>query len=266
MPILEIHPDAAHVELTLNRPECRNALSRALIDELTSTIREISTDSRMRSVILTGAPPAFCAGLDLREVARELENPGEDDDRQSPAVFDNSPLLDLIETIEQLPQPVIAAVNGPALAGGAALVCACDLAVCAQSAVIGYPGIKRGLVAPLVMPGLVRLVGERHARFLLLTGESVSAQRASEMGLVNEVVPDREVLSQARGYAEAFAALPPQAIAQTKALLAHLRTVPADGANLLRVASAVALNAEAVAGLETFLGGGSVKNGIQDGE
>jgi methylglutaconyl-CoA hydratase len=244
---LQIARPAAQMEITLHRPDCRNALSLALIAELTESLRQIGGDSGVRSVILTGAPPAFCAGLDLREVAAA------GDRGSGQAEYDNSPLLALLETIERLPQPVIAAINGPALAGGAALVCACDLAVCAASANLGYPGVKRGLVAPLVLDSLVRLVGERHARFLLLTGQSVPASRAAEMGLVNEVVPDADLLPRAREYAAHFASLPPLALAETKALFARLRTPAGNAAQARRRGAAVPLPAEARAGLGEFL-------------
>lgn len=165
---LDIVRRETHLELTLNRPECRNALSENLMADLTDALRQAGADDQAHSVIVTGTPPVFCAGLDLREVA------------QAQAEHDISPLLTLFETIEHLPKPVIAAVNGPAVAGGAGLVSVCDIALCAASAYLGYPGVKRGLVGPIITTYLCRLVGERHARWLLLTGESVPAVRAGD--------------------------------------------------------------------------------------
>jgi methylglutaconyl-CoA hydratase len=208
---LQVDRGQVHVELVLRRPECRNALSSTLIADLTTALHEAAGDSAVRAIILTGAPPAFCAGLDLRELAH------------SGVEHDSSSLLALLETIEWAPKPVIAAVNGSAVAGGAALVSVCDLAICAESASLGYPGVKRGLVAPIVMTYLWRLIGERHARFLLLTGETISARRALEIGLVNEVVPDAEVLPRARHWVETLAGSPAHAVAATKALLGRLR-------------------------------------------
>ena len=115
---------------------------RALIAELTQALRAADADEAARSVVITGTPPAFCAGLDLREVAATTADQAE---------HDASALLELFETIDNLSKPVIAAVNGPAVAGGAGLVSVCDIVICGKSGVIGYPEIKRGLVAAIVM-------------------------------------------------------------------------------------------------------------------
>lgn len=208
---LQVRRAAQHLELVLNRPECRNALSRTLLAELTTALRAAAADRDVRSVILTGAPPAFCAGLDLREVP------------PVGAAGDNAPLFELCETIDALAKPVIAAVNGPAVAGGAALVTVCDLVVLGESSSIGYPGVQRGLVAPLVMTYLGRCVGERAAKYLLLTGAQLSAERALELGLADAVVPDTDVLPWAREHAATFARLPARAVAETKTLWRRMR-------------------------------------------
>ncbi len=238
--------DEDTLELVLNRPWCRNALSQALVAELTAALARADADQTVRSVILTGAPPAFCAGLDLREVAESV---------RTHERHDASAVVNLLELIAGLSKPVIAAVNGAAVAGGAGLVSVCDVAVCAQSAVLGYPEIKRGLVATIVMTHLWRAVGQRHARYLLLTGESVSARQAFEMGLVNEVVPDDQLQSRARHYATLFAALPRETLAQTKAAfnrLVHLMDSEAL-AEARQYHRSVPLTAESRAGLAGFL-------------
>lgn len=214
--ILKTVCTAHSAELTLNRPDARNALSRALISDLTAALKAADADPAVRSVVITGSPPAFCAGLDLREVAATTADQAE---------HDASSLLALFETIDNLSKPVIAAVNGPAVAGGAGLVSVCDIVICGQSGVIGYPEIKRGLVAAIVMTYLRRLVGERQAKWLLLTGENLPAERALEMRLCNEVVPDGELLERARHYAGMFAAYPPQALANTKLLWNRIRSL-----------------------------------------
>lgn len=208
--------EPAWVELTLNRPKCRNALSRALIDDLTTALRSAADDDAVRAIILTGAAPAFSAGLDLREVAQSTAEQAE---------HDASNLLTLFETVDNLPKPVIAAVNGPAVAGGAGLVSVCDLVVCGASGVIGYPEIKRGLVAAIVMTYLRRLVGERRAKYLLLTGENLSAERALAFELCNEVVPDAQLMPRAHQLAEMLAGYPPRALANTKSLWNRIRTL-----------------------------------------
>lgn len=243
---LRVEKNGPGLELTLNRPQSRNALSRALIADLTTILHEVDEDAAVRSVILTGAPPAFCAGLDLREVAQT-------DPEQ--AEHDASSLLKLFETIDNLTKPVIAAVNGSAVAGGAGLVSVCDIVICGASATIGYPEIKRGLVAAIVMTYLRRLVGERQAKWLLLTGETLTAGQAVEFRLANEAVADAELLPRARRYAEMFAAYPPQALTSTKVLFNRIRSLQ----HLDAVREARALNAsmrltsESRAGVEDFL-------------
>jgi methylglutaconyl-CoA hydratase len=244
--LLTSRADAA-LELTLNRPDCRNALSRALIGELTSTLHRASGDDSVRSVIVTGAPPAFCAGLDLREVAATSADQAE---------HDASALLTLFETVDNLPKPVIAAVNGPAVAGGAGLVSVCDIVVCGESGRIGYPEIRRGLVAAIVMTYLRRLVGERHAKFLLLTGETLTPDRALEFGLVNEVVADADLLPRARSYAALFASYPPEALARTKQLWSRIRSLQHAEAveEARRLNASMRLTSESRTGVSKFLG------------
>lgn len=248
--ILKIESNGAGIELTLSRPQARNALSRALIAEFTETLRAADRDANVRSVIVTGAPPAFCAGLDLREVGQTTAEQAE---------HDASSLLTLFETVDNLSKPVIAAVNGPAVAGGAGLVSVCDIVLCGRDqGVIGYPEIKRGLVAAIVMTYLRRLVGERQAKWLLLTGENLSAERSLEFRLCNEVVADAELLARARHYAAMFASYPPQALANTKLLLNRIRSLQhADAVQEARSLNAtMRLTSESRAGISQFLGGG----------
>jgi methylglutaconyl-CoA hydratase len=200
------------LELTLNRPECRNALSRELIRALREALRHAADAPGVRCVILTGAPPAFCAGLDLREVVAG-----------NTTVYDATPLLELYEQMDALPKPVLAAVNGPAVAGGAGLLTACDLVICGESARVGYPGIRQGLVAPLLVPYLVRAVGERRARYLLLTGELLTAAQAVAFGLANELVSDHELLWRVRQIAAGLAEHPPEAVRRMKRVFQDLR-------------------------------------------
>jgi methylglutaconyl-CoA hydratase len=243
---LHVERRAHGLELTLNRPERRNALSCELIVALRATLRAAVSDESLRSVLITGAPPAFCAGLDLHEVA---------DSGRAADEHDTTALLELYELLDALPKPVIAAVNGPAVAGGAGLVCVCDLVLCGRSARIGYPGIRHGLVAPIVMPYLLRLVGQRRATYLLLTGNMLSAAQAVAAGLANESVADHELMGRAREYADRLASHSPSAVAETKSLLARLRNL--HGAELLaearRLSAAVPLTDNARTGLRRFL-------------
>src|SRR5437879_442426 len=173
----ELPPPA--VLITLNRPDKRNALSRALIQSLKDAFLRARDDSAARCVILTGAGPAFCAGMDLSELAETLHQPAE------AAVWEDAQrLAGLYDLIYTFPKPTIAAVNGAAVAGGAGLVTVCDLAVAVPEARFGYPEVRRGLVAAMVMPHLLRHVGERTARHLLLTGDLIDTAEACRTGLI----------------------------------------------------------------------------------
>jgi methylglutaconyl-CoA hydratase len=199
--------------ITMNRARKRNALSRDLIARLTAAFRRAADDHGVRVVILTGAGSAFCAGMDLEELQGAMRAEREviwDD------AFKLSSLYDLIYT---LPKPTIAAVNGHAVAGGAGLATVCDLALAVPAARFGYPEVRRGLVAAMVLPHLLRHVGERMARYLLLTGELIDAAQAEQAGLINKVVPDDQLLSVAFDWATALDAGGPQALASTKDLL-----------------------------------------------
>jgi methylglutaconyl-CoA hydratase len=209
--LYELRPPAA--VLTINRPDKRNALSRALIAGLDAAVRRAAADPAARCVILTGEGPAFCAGMDLDELRSTLT-------ADSEVIWaDAQRLAELFDRIYSLPKPTIAAVNGAAVAGGAGLVTVCDLAVSVPTAKFGYPEVRRGLVAAMVLPHLLRHVGERCARYLLLTGELIDADEAAGMGLINQVVGATVLLDTALAWATACAEGGPQALATTKELL-----------------------------------------------
>src|SRR5579871_1556810 len=169
--LYESSPPAA--VLIINRPDKRNALSRALIAALADAFTKAQHDAA-RCVILTGAGSVFCAGMDLAELAESVKRRD-----QADVIWDNAlQLARLYDQIYTFPKPTIAAVNGAAVAGGAGLVTVCDLAVAVPEARFGYPEVRRGLVAAMVMPHLLRHVGERMARYLLLTGELIDAAEA----------------------------------------------------------------------------------------
>jgi len=192
----------------------RNALSTDLRSALGEALREAAGDDGTRAVVLTGAGEAFCAGLDLRE----LEKMGERSAEENRA--DSRGLADLLLQLATLPKPVVAAVNGPAVAGGAGLVTACDLAVMDRNARIGYTEARIGFVAALVSVFLVRQVGEKHARDLLLSARLVTAEEAAAMGLVNEVATPGQALAAALDRARGLARNAPGSLAMTKSLLA----------------------------------------------
>jgi methylglutaconyl-CoA hydratase len=243
--LYESRPPAALV--TMNRAEKRNALSRALIAALAEAFTKAKQDAS-RCVVLTGAGSVFCAGMDLAELAESVKRRDQKD-----IIWDNAlQLARLYDLIYTFPKPTVAAVNGSALAGGAGLVTVCDLAVAVREARFGYPEVRRGLVAAMVMPHLLRHVGERMARLLLLTGELIDAEEAWRSGLLNQIVPGAELLEAAQALAQSLAEGGPQALAQTKGLLRQFSRQALSVEECARASAEPRLTEECQQGLEAF--------------
>jgi methylglutaconyl-CoA hydratase len=235
--------------LILNRPERRNALSRGLVSTLSDQITALAVDATTRAVVLTGAGVAFCSGMDLKEA----EAAGRDVAAERVAVADVQALADVIQQIHALPKPTVAALNGDAFAGGAGMAVACDFVVAADGARLGYPEVKRGLVAAVVMHDLVRQVGDRRARSLLLGGEPIEAAEAERWGLVNMVVSQERCRDEALALARALCAGGPNAVATTKRLLDEIGLRPRDLRGAAAVTAAVRVSEEALEGMRAFL-------------
>ena len=207
--ILVERPTPGIVRLVLNRPERRNALSMALMAQLKEVLAMIMAEECVRVVLLRGAGPVFCSGLDLQEAAA-------DDSHRSAAI-----VAETLRIFAGLPAVTVAVVHGAAVGGGAGLMAACDFVVAERDAKIGFPEVRLGLVAALIMAFLRRQLRERHLRELLLGGELISAERALEMGLVNRVVPNGTGEQAAAKFVRAVFQGAPGAIARTKALVAR---------------------------------------------
>jgi enoyl-CoA hydratase/carnithine racemase len=171
--------------LTLNRPQQRNALSRALIAELHDALRRIADDRSVRVVVLAGAGPAFCSGHDLKEMRANTEPAFYE------AVFGACSAMML--AIVKLPQPVIARVHATATAAGCQLVASCDLAIAADSATFATPGVNIGLFCSTPMVAVSRNLPRKHVMEMLLTGEAIDAATAARLGLINRAVPAAEL-------------------------------------------------------------------------
>lgn len=243
----EIH--GAVVLLVLNRPEQRNALSRAMVGELSDAFSRLLTDAGARAVVITGAGKAFCSGMDLKEA--EISGRGED--AEGVAISDAQALADLFQQVHTFPKPTIAAMNGFALAGGAGLATSCDFVLAAEGASLGYPEVKRGLVAAMVLYDLTRQVGERRARGLLLGGESIEAAEAERWGLINKVVAAEELREEALSLARSLTGGGPRAIATIKTLLDEAGGRPVDLRGAGAVSAAVRVSDEAREGMRAFL-------------
>lgn len=207
--------------LTLNRPEKRNAISPEMIGELVMALAECET-SPARVVILTGAGKAFCAGMDLNYLKEFPAQSGEQ------VVADARQIAQMFRRVYGFPKPVIAAVNGAALAGGTGLATLCDFTLAAPDATFGYTEVRIGFMPAIVSSFLVRQVGEKRARDLLLTGRTFGAEEARQMGLVNEIVPAQELLERARELAQELTAMSPTALAHTKRLLGKFTHMELD--------------------------------------
>jgi enoyl-CoA hydratase/carnithine racemase len=208
--------------LTMNRPEKRNALDTALSRALLEALRGADEDETVRALVLTGAGPAFCAGADLSEF-KGLADPQAAEARAELTMH-------LHLAFAKIVTPVVTAINGSAMGGGAGLAIAGDLAVMAEGAKLGYPETKHGIVAAIVMANLVRQVGRKTAFELVSLAEPVGAARALELGMVNRVVPDRLVVAEAVHLAERLAAVSRPAMAQTKALFHEVCDLPLEQA------------------------------------
>ena len=219
-PVLE-RVEGGTAVLTLNRPDARNALNRALVDDLKRRLRRLDSDPAIKAIVITGADPVFCTGADLKEIAPVGVE----------AAFARAEAsMELHRLLPRLRKPVIAAVNGHALAGGCGLALACDLVVAADTAQFGYPETPRGLVAALVMVNLTRLVGRRTALELLLTGRRTTADRARELGMINEVVGKAELMARALALAAEIGGHPTTAVSFTKSLFYEVAELPFDSA------------------------------------
>jgi enoyl-CoA hydratase/carnithine racemase len=198
--LLEVERAGGVVTLCLNRPAQRNALSRALMQELTSVLTALGEDAEVRVVVLAGRGPAFCAGHDLSElVGMELEEYRE--------VFELCG--GVMNEIHELPQPVIARVHGMATAAGCQLVAACDLVVASSEARFATPGVKIGLFCTTPMVEVTRTIGRKRALEMLLTGSPIDAETAAAWGLVNRVVAPDELESATDELAQRIAAASP---------------------------------------------------------
>ncbi len=226
---IKLEPEADLATLILNRPDKRNALSPEMIEELLAALDEVER-SPARVLILTGAGKAFCAGMDLdalRALAEEaihslLESKGPQDalaHSSEAHIADSRRTASMFRRIYSFPKPVIAAVNGPAIAGGCGIATLCDYTLAVPEAKFGYTEVRIGFIPALVSVFLIRQIGEKRARDLLFSGRLVGAEEAWQMGLVTEVVPPERLMERARELASTLLEASPTSLTYTKRLL-----------------------------------------------
>jgi len=201
---LIVEREAGLVTITMNRPEKRNALSTAMMSEMIAVLREIGAQKDARAVIVAGAGPAFSAGHDLEELrGRDL-------------VFyrhEFALCAELMQTVQAIPQPVIARVHAIATAAGCQLAATCDLVLAGESARFATPGVRIGLFCSTPMIALARAIGRKRAIEMLLSGDPIDARTAAEWGLVNRVVPDADLVRETRRLAVRIVEASPLTIA-----------------------------------------------------
>jgi methylglutaconyl-CoA hydratase len=204
--------------ITLARADKRNALDQEMVGALMAAVRAAGADGAARVVLLDSEGPDFCAGADLEALAAMLDAPPEAHHR------DADLLGQLFIALRETPKPVVAAVRGRALAGGAGLATACDIVLAHEEARFGYPEVKVGFVPAMVMTMLRRTVGEKRAFELVATGRQLSAAEALELGLVSRVLPGGTFDAEVARFVAALAATPAAALRLTKRLFYALDT------------------------------------------
>src|SRR5271167_2344048 len=207
--------------LTLNRPDKRNAINSRMVSEIQSALDEIE-NSRTRVAIVTGAGKSFCAGMDLEmlsDIANQSSAENMDDSRRMGRMF---------RRIWSFSKPLIAAVNGAALAGGCGIATLCDFTLAVPEAKFGYTEVRIGFLPAIVSVFLTRQIGEKRARDLLLTGRIIEAAEAKEIGLITEVVPADQLMDRAHELASVLIAASPSSLTRAKRLLTSAAAAGVD--------------------------------------
>jgi methylglutaconyl-CoA hydratase len=201
--------------IVLNRPDHGNALTRSMVQQLLGALDDLYLEKRVRAIILTGAGKSFCTGADVAEMRASSEL----DDPESQWGEDAADFRDLLLRMLEITKPIIAAVHGPALGAGAALVAAADVVVASDASAIGLPDPRHGMVAGLAAPLVSFRIGGGHAARLLLTGEPIDAHEARRIGLFHELTAADTVWARAMELAKQCAHGSPEAIQLTKRLV-----------------------------------------------
>jgi methylglutaconyl-CoA hydratase len=209
---IQLAYDSGVATITLNRPDKRNAISFELIDDLLRALKEVETSDAI-VLIVTGAGKAFSSGMDLENLKILIGRTPEQN------LEDSQTMVRLFRSLYEFPKVTIAAVNGPAIAGGTGLALLCDFTLAVPEAKFGYTEVRIGFVPAIVSTFLLRQTGEKHARDLLLTGRIIGADEAARMGLVNEVVAPEDLMKRTRELAALLMENSPASLRATKKLL-----------------------------------------------
>jgi methylglutaconyl-CoA hydratase len=245
---IQLAYDSGVATITLNRPEKRNAISFELIDDLLRALKEVETSDAL-VLIVTGAGKAFSSGMDLDNLKTLIGRSPEQN------LHDSETMVRLFRTIYEFPKVTIAAVNGAAIAGGTGLALLCDFTLAVPEAKLGYTEVRIGFVPAIVSTFLLRQVGEKQARDLLLTGRIIGAEEAARMGLISEIVAPERLMARARELAALLMENSPASLRATKQLLSdHGRTeLDAQIDAAVRENAAIRTTADFREGIVSFL-------------
>lgn len=245
---IQLAHDSGVATITLNRPDKRNAISFDLIDDLLHGLEEVAKSDAI-ILILTGAGKAFCSGMDLDNLKALIGRSPEQN------LKDSETMVRLFRALYEFPKVTIAAVNGAAVAGGTGLALLCDFTLAVPEAKFGYTEVRIGFVPAIVSTFLLRQVGEKQARDLLLTGRLFGAEEAVRLGLVNEVVPSDQLITRARKLAALLMENSPESLRATKQLLTdHARSeLDSQIAAAVRENAAIRNTADFREGVTSFL-------------
>jgi methylglutaconyl-CoA hydratase len=235
--------------VTMQRPEMHNAFNEQLISDLKAAFTDLSSDTRLHGVILTGEGKSFSAGADLNVMQAAVHF------TQEQNLSDALQLSDLFDTINHFPCPVIGRINGTAMGGGCGLVSVCDIVIAAESARFAFSEVKLGIAPAVISPYVVRKIGETHARVLFVTGQRFSAARAREIGLVHIVTPLEELDAAVENVVNELLTSSPQAMRACKALALNVGRMDHDMARRYTAETIAALRVseEGQEGLRAFL-------------
>jgi methylglutaconyl-CoA hydratase len=234
--------------ITLTRPEKRNAISTQMIEELLAALAEIE-HTAARAVIITGSGSAFCSGMDLdalKNLAQQSPTQNLEDSRRMAKMF---------RRLWSYPKPLIAAVNGAAIAGGCGIATLCDFTIAVPEAKFGYTEVRIGFIPAIVSVFLIRQIGDKRARDLLLTGRILTAEEAKQIGLVNHIVEPDKLMDAARIYAASLIESSPSSIERAKRLITESAAAEVDAALARAIAENASIRgtADFKEGLSSFL-------------
>ena len=245
-----VDSQGAMLHVTLNRPEMRNAFNEDLITELTKVFSEEARDDSVRVVLLKGAGKVFCSGGDLQWLKKSVTFTREQN------YEDARRFLLLLETINDLPKPVVGRIHGAALAGGMGLVVCCDYVIASKETLFGFTEVQIGLVPAVIGPFVVTKIGQSHARSLFLSGEKITAARACEIALIHQVVESEADLDPAVAkLTGALLAASPRALRTAKSFLQELKGKPLKDQYVLaaHTLADIRVTGEAQEGIRAFL-------------